>query len=225
MADDLPNWNLNILDPMDDDSKSRFIEVSKDDVDELIAQLENENMKKKTMYDMNTVLKFLARFGMGELNVYFSEFVIAGRTKKGEKYEPSSLRRILTSVDRYLTRREWENLRLFIDPQFTRLRDALKVKEKELIKQSRGNKPNATSALSQKWKLIFSLKKKVLGTSSPQSLLIVSGSNKIQLKYLNTLYLYFSLSTLIYLEYTTFFLIFKRRLVFKLPVGENLYSS
>ena len=69
MADDLPNWNLNILDPMDDDSKSRFIEVSKDDVDEVIAQLENENMKKKTMYDMNTVLKFLARFGIGELNV------------------------------------------------------------------------------------------------------------------------------------------------------------
>ena len=205
MADDLPNWNLNILDPMDDDSKSRFIEVSKDDVDELIAQLENENMKKKTMYDMNTVLKFLARFGMGELNVYFSEFVIAARTKKGEKYEPSSLRRILTSVDRYLTRREWENLRLFIDPQFTRLRDALKVKEKELKKQSRGNKPNATSALSQKWKLIFSLKKKVLGTSSPQSLLIVSGSNKIQLKYLNTLYLYLSLSTLVYLEIHDFF--------------------
>ena len=46
MADDLPNWNLNILDPMDDDSKYRFIDVSKDDVDEVIAQLENENMKK-----------------------------------------------------------------------------------------------------------------------------------------------------------------------------------
>ena len=41
-----------ILDPMDDDSKSRFIEVSKDDVDELIAQQENENTKKKTMYDL-----------------------------------------------------------------------------------------------------------------------------------------------------------------------------
>ena len=59
MADHLPSWNLNILDPMDDDSKSRFIEVSKDDVDELIAQRENENKKKKTMYDLNTVLKFL----------------------------------------------------------------------------------------------------------------------------------------------------------------------
>ena len=50
--DDLPNWNLNILGPMDDDSKSRSIEVSKDDVDELIAQQENENTKKKTMYDL-----------------------------------------------------------------------------------------------------------------------------------------------------------------------------
>ena len=52
MADDLPNWILSILDPMDDDSKSRVIEVSKDDVDELIAQQENENTKKKTMYDL-----------------------------------------------------------------------------------------------------------------------------------------------------------------------------
>ena len=52
MAEDLPNRNLSILDPMDDDSKSRFIEVSKDDVDELIAQQENENTKKKTMFDL-----------------------------------------------------------------------------------------------------------------------------------------------------------------------------
>ena len=59
--------------------------------------------------------------------------------------------------------RKWENLRLFIDPQFTRLRDALKAKEKELKKQGRGNKPNATTAPSQKRKLIFSLKKKGLG--------------------------------------------------------------
>ena len=52
MAEDLPNRNLSILDPMDDDSKSRFIEVSKVDVDELIAQQGNENTKKKTMFDL-----------------------------------------------------------------------------------------------------------------------------------------------------------------------------
>ena len=39
--------------------KSRFIDVSKGDVDELFAQKENKNTKKKTMYDLNIVLKFL----------------------------------------------------------------------------------------------------------------------------------------------------------------------
>ena len=56
MGDDLP-WNLNILDPMDDDFGFRFMDVSKDGVDELIAQRENENTKKKTMYDLNIVPK------------------------------------------------------------------------------------------------------------------------------------------------------------------------
>ena len=120
---------------MDDDSKSRFIDVSNGDVDELIAQQENENTKKKKMYDLNIVLKFLRevwkeereleKIPPKELNVYLSKFIIAAWTKKGEQYEPSSLRRILSSVDRYLTRREYGR-RLFIDPEFTRLRDALK---------------------------------------------------------------------------------------------------
>ena len=79
---------------------------------ELIAQQENENTKKKTMYDLNIVLKFLRevrkeereleKISPEELNVYLSEFIFAARTKKGEQYEPSSLRGILSSVDRYL---------------------------------------------------------------------------------------------------------------------------
>ena len=62
MANELPNWNFNILDPIDDDSKSRFIFVSKDDVDELVAPQENKNTKDdhgKKIYDLNLVLKFL----------------------------------------------------------------------------------------------------------------------------------------------------------------------
>ena len=51
MADE-PNWNLNFVD-FDDNSKSRFIDVSKDDVDKLIAEQENENTKRKTTYDLN----------------------------------------------------------------------------------------------------------------------------------------------------------------------------
>ncbi len=40
MAEELPNWNLNLvnlLDSVDDNSKSRFSDVSEDDVDKLIA--------------------------------------------------------------------------------------------------------------------------------------------------------------------------------------------
>ena len=106
MADE-PNWNLNILD-IDDSSKCRFIDVSEDDVDKLITQQENENTKKKTMYDLNIVLKFLRevrkeereleKIPPEELNVYLSEFVIAARTKKGEQYEASSLRGMLSSL-------------------------------------------------------------------------------------------------------------------------------
>ena len=57
MADE-PIWNLNFLD-FDNNSKCRFIDVSKDDVDKLIAQQENENTKRKTTYDLNIVLKYL----------------------------------------------------------------------------------------------------------------------------------------------------------------------
>ena len=135
--------------------------------------------EEKTMYDLNIALNFLRevrkeereleKIPPEERNVYLSEFIIAARTKKEEQHEPSSLRGILSSVDRYLTRREYGR-RLFIDPQFTTLRDALKAKQKELKKQGRGNKPNATTALSEEESDIL-CEKKVWGTSSPQSLL------------------------------------------------------
>ena len=129
-----------------------------DDVsDKLIAQQENKNTKKNTMYDLNIVFKFLCevrkeereleKIPPEEMNVYLSEIIIAARTKEGEQYEPSSLRGILSSVDRYPTGREYRK-RLFIDPEFTKLRDALKAIQKELKKkQGRENKPNATTAL------------------------------------------------------------------------------
>ena len=114
------------------------------DVDELTAQPENKNTKKKMMYDMNIVLKFLREvqnkerklenIPPEEVNIYLSEFIISARTKKGEWYEPSSLRGILSRVDFYLTRGEYEK-RLFTDPEFMRFGDTLKAMQKEQKKQ------------------------------------------------------------------------------------------
>ena len=61
---------------------------------------------------------------------------------------------------------------------FTRLRGALKAKQKGLKKQGRGNKPNATTALSEE-EINILFEKKVLGTSSPQSLLNTVRLNNI----------------------------------------------
>ena len=84
-------WNLNFLD-VDNNSKCRFIDVSKDDVDKLIAQQENENTKRKTTYDLNIVLKCLREvrkedreleeIPTQELNLFLSEFIIPARAKK-----------------------------------------------------------------------------------------------------------------------------------------------
>ena len=56
--------------------------------------------------------------------------------------------------------------------------DALKAKQKELKKQGQGNKPNATTALSEE-EVDILFEKKVLGTSSPQSLLNTVWLNNI----------------------------------------------
>ena len=101
------------------------------------------------MYDLNIAVKFLCEFRKEErkldnippeevnIHVQLSEFIIAARTKEGEQYELSSLRGILSSVDcfMYLTRCKYGK-RLFIDPEFMRLRDTLKARQKELKKQS-----------------------------------------------------------------------------------------
>ena len=48
---------------------------------------------------------------------------------------------------------------------------------------------------------------------------------RMQAKYLSSLCLYFPLNTLIYLNKRLFLYFLKYRLVFKLPLGGNLYSS
>ena len=58
------------------------------------------------------------------------------------------------------------------------MRDALKAKQKELKKQGRGNKPNATTAISDE-EIDILFEKQVLGTSTPQSLLNTVWLNNI----------------------------------------------
>ena len=137
-----------------------------------------KTLKKKTFYDLKLVRTFLVeeRHEIREIEIppiesdsYLSKFVLAASTKAGKDYEPSSLRRILASVERHLGHSSYGKT-IFIDSDFKKTRDALKVKNKQLKRHGLGNRPKATTALTDdEIEILFD--KKLLGSSSPQALL------------------------------------------------------
>ena len=137
-----------------------------------------KTLKKKTFYDLKLVRTFLVeeRHEIREIEIppieldsYVSKFVLAASTKAGKDYEPSFLRRILASVERHLGHSSYGKT-IFIDSDFKKTRDALKVKNKQLKRHGLGNRPKATTALTDdEIEILFD--KKLLGSSSPQALL------------------------------------------------------
>ena len=118
-----------------------FAQVSESDVEKFIEGEENIITKKKTFYDLKLVKRLLVeerheireieKIPPTELDSYLSQFVLAARTKTGKDYEPSSLRGILASVERHLSRSSYGKT-IFKDNGLTKTRDALKAKQKQL---------------------------------------------------------------------------------------------
>ena len=156
-----------------------FAEVSESDVEKFIKGEENVNTKKKTFYDLKLVKKFLVeerhkireieKIPPAELDSYLSQFLLAARTKTGKDFEASSFRGILASVERHLSHSSYGKT-IFKDTDFKKTRDALKAKQKQLKRHGLGNRPKATTALTDdEIEILF--EKNLLGISSPQALL------------------------------------------------------
>ena len=111
----------------------------------------------------------IAEIPPAELNELLSEFILSVRTKEGQEYEPSSLRGMVASFERHLKRKSYP-VSIINDLAFEKLRKTLQSKQKQLKKQGRGNKPNASVALTEgEIKLLFD--KGLLGVSSPEAIL------------------------------------------------------
>ena len=175
--DELPNFHIDTFSELEEHS-GRFSEVSESDVEKFIEEEENVNTKKETFQDLKLVKKFLVeerqeireieKIPPTELDSYLSQFVLAARTKTGKDYEPSSLRGILASVERHLSRSSYGKT-IFKDSDFKK-RDALKAKQRQLKRHGHGNRPKVTTALTDdEIEILFD--KKLLGLSSPQALL------------------------------------------------------
>ena len=135
---------------------SRFADINS--VEQFIEDQENENTRKKTQQNVALLEEFLTlrnesrlieEIAPKELNAYIAEFIITVRKKDGnEDYEPSSLRSLMASFERYLKKKNY-GFSIMKDAEFEQARKALQSKQKDLKQKGKGNKPNASVALTE----------------------------------------------------------------------------
>ena len=157
---------------------NRFASISDEEVKEFTEKLENENTKKKTLYDITVFKEYLdlcdekreiEDITPVELQEIIKTFVLAMRKKNYEEYEPSSLRAFIQSIDRHLRKNNY-GFSLLNDKEFHEAQDILKKKQKQLKTIGKGNRPNAADPLSDEDIDTF-YSRKVLGIHSPRALL------------------------------------------------------
>ena len=133
----------------------RFVDAGS--VDSFIAEQENKATLQKTQRDVKLLQTFLEtknelrrveKIPAVELNEYMCEFIISDSTKDGKDYEPSSLRSLLASrFERHLKKNNY-SAGIMNDLVFEKTRKVLLSKQKELKKKGKGNKPNASVAVT-----------------------------------------------------------------------------
>ena len=125
-------------------------------VEEFLAENENKGTKKKTLSDMKLLKTFFfsvnetrdAEFiPPNELNNLLCQFLLAVTKKDGSEYEPTSLRGIVSSLERYLKQKQ-SRVEIMKDIEFAKSREVLRMKMKHLKKLGLGNKPKTATMLT-----------------------------------------------------------------------------
>ena len=82
-----------------------------------------------------------------QLNGHLCKFIVSVKRKDGQDYEPSSLRGLIASFNRYFKELSYP-ASIMEDAAFEQTRKCLEARNKQLKKQGKGNKPNAAQALT-----------------------------------------------------------------------------
>ena len=146
-------------------------------LEEMINDEENENTKGKTPRDLGLFKEFLSIKGE-QLNVedisriqlnYLAGFIFRVKRRDGNEYEPSSIRGIIASIQRYINSKNC-GFSIFKDSAFARTQAAMKAKGKQLKKQGMGEKPYEADALTDE-ELDILYTNKLMGRYSPESVI------------------------------------------------------
>ena len=156
----------------------RFQRTTDDEINEFIQKQRNKNTLRKTACDVGLFQKFISSEGIrtdieyiprSTLDELLARFILSVRKINGSEFEPTSLRSILSSIDRYLNEKNY-GASINFDRDFSKTRMTLKAKQKQLKSLGKGSKNNAAQPLSDKdiqdlWE------NGQLGASSPESII------------------------------------------------------
>lgn len=159
---------------------NEFNNMSSEEVKQFIESEDNKATMKKTLADVRKFERFLVTKGesrpihqleVDHLDEYLANFVLSVRKKDGADYEPSSLRGMISSIDRKLKRQKYA-YKIMSDSgaEFQLTRDALKAKQKFLKKAGKGNKPRTAQPITDD-EINLLHERGLLGDSNPTSLL------------------------------------------------------
>jgi hypothetical protein len=155
---------------MAEETGSRFLAVDETETSAFIDSMKNENIKRKTGYDVGIFKQWLSIVGelqnpedidVSEFNMLLTRFYLSVRTKLNQEYEPDSLKSIQSLISRYLN--EKRNINILKDKEFQHSRDVIDAKRKELKGKGLGNKKNKADFFTSEE--IYSLyRQNLLGT-------------------------------------------------------------
>ena len=114
--DELPNFHIDTFSSLkniqEDLPKSRKVMLKNS-----LRGKKMQTLKTTFLVEERHEIREIEKISPTELDTYLSQFVLAARTKTGKDYEPSSLREILASVERHLSRSSYGKT-IFKDSDF-----------------------------------------------------------------------------------------------------------
>lgn len=155
----------------------RFEKVNTDEVYNFIQNQENENTRKKTVSDMKLFTEFCHSQGESRpievlppevLDLLFGNFIAVVKKPDNSEYEPSSIRGMVSSLDRYLRGKQYRHC-VNKNPLFAHSNNSINAKLRFLKAQGHGSKPNASDELTDEdIEHLFECGE--LGTESPEQI-------------------------------------------------------
>ena len=161
-------------------SEKRFVGYETS-VEDYVESMENRITKEKTKRDVQPFEEFLRKkkndlrevhtIVPAELNKYLAEFIPSVRHKDREDYEPSSLRCLVSSLERHLKKTDYL-VSIINDKKFELARKSLQSKQKRVEESRPWKQAKAAVALTDEEIVGLLYENKMLGVSSAESLLI-----------------------------------------------------